>query len=133
MSDTPNLVSGDTEAPTGSALVSGTSQTVDHLSASLNALPTQWIDVAKSTLTIAYGHTSHGSQLVTGMQGLVNYAGDQYAFNATGSGGALRLIDTPFSGASDLGNPDRTAHALALLRHLGLERLARQTAVDFRF
>lgn len=28
------------------------------------------------------------------------------------------------------GNPDRTANALALLRHLGLERLARQTAVE---
>lgn len=43
------------------------------------------------------------------MTGLVSFRGSAYSFNSGGSGGALDLRDTPFSGASDLGNPDRTA------------------------
>jgi hypothetical protein len=43
------------------------------------------------------------------MTGLVSSKGQSYRFNSTGSGGALMLRDTPFSGASDLGNPDRTS------------------------
>jgi len=61
----------------------------------------------------AYGHTSHGSQLVSGMTGLVAFRGPAYAFRAGGGVGVLDLRDTPFSGASDLGAPDRTAWASA--------------------
>jgi len=70
---------------------------------------------AKSTLHIAYGHTSHGSQITTGMSGLVSFMNDLgypenlFTYTSGGTGGALDLRDTPFSGASDLGNPDRTA------------------------
>jgi hypothetical protein len=79
----------------------------------INRIPAQWIDSAKSKLRIAYGHTSHGSQLISGMQGLISFKGDKYSFNATGTNGALILKDTPFSNASDLGNPDRVAWAAA--------------------
>ena len=87
---------------------------VNHSSANLTAIPSTWIDQAKQTLHIAYGHTSHGSQLTTGMAGLVTWKGDQYAFNTGGTGGALDLRDYygDFGGlgvASDLGNPNRTA------------------------
>jgi hypothetical protein len=81
----------------------------NHSTTRLSAIPEQWILKAKSDLHIAYGHTSHGSQLISGMSGLVTYKGQLYLFNSTGSGGALELRDTPFSGASDLGAPDRTA------------------------
>jgi hypothetical protein len=91
---------------------------IDHGATSLNLVPMPWIDQAKSDLCIAYGHTSHGSQLVTGMSGLVQFKGTQYSFDAAGTGGALRLRDSPFSGASDLGNPDRTSWASATRTYL---------------
>jgi hypothetical protein len=92
--------------------------TTDHRVADLSSIPAQWIDSAKHTLRIAYGHTSHGSQLITGMEGLVAFKGDQYSFNSTGANGALELRDSPFSGASDLGAPDRVAWAAATRTYL---------------
>ena len=75
----------------------------NHNSAKLSIIPTNWIDSAKANLHIAYGHSSHGSQLITGMDGLENWKGSQYAFNEGGSNGALDIDDYAFSGASDLG------------------------------
>jgi hypothetical protein len=87
---------------------------VNHENTDLDDIPTTWIDQARQKLHIAYGHTSHGSQLTTGMTGLVTWKGMQYAFNTGGTGGALDLRDYNgnFGGlgiASDLGNPNRTA------------------------
>jgi hypothetical protein len=87
--------------------------TINHSTIDLALVPQRAIDSARANLVIAYGHTSHGSQLVTGMDGLVSYKGQAYRFNSTGAGGALTLYDTPFPGASDLGAPDRTAWAAA--------------------
>lgn len=84
----------------------------------LNQIPDQWITTAKSNLVIAYGHTSHGSQIVDGMTGLVAFKGAKYSFNNGGTGGALDLRDNPFSGASDLGNPNFTAWAAATRNYL---------------
>lgn len=91
---------------------------VDHASARIDTIPEQWIAKAKQDLHIAYGHTSHGSQLTTGMAGLYSWKGDLYDFNNGGTGGALDLRDTPFSGAYDLGNPDRTSWAAATRSYL---------------
>jgi hypothetical protein len=91
---------------------------VDHNASNINSIPAQWIDSAKSKLQIAYGHTSHGSQLISGMQGLISFKGNKYSFNATGTNGALILKDTPFSNASDLGSPDRVAWAAATRTYL---------------
>jgi len=91
---------------------------VDHNCTDLSLIPEQWIERAKSDLHIAYGHTSHGSQLTTGMAGLVGFRGVLYGFNNGGTGGALDLRDTPFSGAHDLGNPDRTAWEAATRNYL---------------
>jgi hypothetical protein len=111
-----------TTNPVGSGLPVIPGEAVDHAAADLSRIPQQWIDAAKANLVIAYGHTSHGSQIVTGMSGLVAFAGDQYAFNATGSGGALQLIDSPFAGASDLGNPDWIAWESATRAYLAQHR-----------
>jgi hypothetical protein len=91
---------------------------VDHSTLSLQAIPSTFIDQAKQRLHIAYGHTSHGSQLTTGMAGLVGFAGPQYSFNAGGTGGALDLRESVFGSAYDLGNPDRTAWASATRTYL---------------
>jgi len=96
---------------------------VNHDSIKLADIPETWINQAKQNLHIAYGHTSHGSQLTTGMEGLVTWKGTLYAFNSGGTGGALDLRD--FNGnfgnlgiANDLGNPDRTAWESATRTYL---------------
>jgi hypothetical protein len=96
---------------------------VDHESIALADIPSTWIDQAKQTLHIAYGHTSHGSQLTTGMTGLVTFRGAQYSYNTGGTGGALDLRDFygDFGGlgvAQDLGNPNRTAWESATRTYL---------------
>ncbi len=88
---------------------------VDHNSTDLGSIPESAINQAKNTLHIAYGHTSHGSQLITGMTGLdgqtnlVGYKGDIYQWNEGGSDGALD-IDDYFVGG-DLGHNGSTTWA----------------------
>jgi len=101
---------------------------IDHTCARLNDIPTVWINAAKQNLHIAYGHTSHGSQLTTGMTGLVGWKGDLYAWNFGGTGGALDLREWDYgvgfgspdatTWAMDLGNPDRSAWATATREYL---------------
>jgi len=79
---------------------------IDHTCIDLKSVPAEWIASAKSKLHIAYGHTSHGSQITTGMTGLVTFRGTSYAWNNGGAGGALDLHDYAMPG--DLGNPDYT-------------------------
>ena len=83
----------------------------DHLAADLSLVPEAWITAAKENLHIAYGHTSHGSQIITGMNGLDAFMGGtgEYAWNDGPLAGALDLDDYFMSG--DLGNPDRTTWA----------------------
>ena len=101
-SETNPTGTGGNPAPGDSTMIIG------HTSCDLSQIPLQAIEDAKSSLIIAYGHTSHGSQLVAGMEGLVDFAGTLYSFNGDGSGGALQLRDYAF-GIPDLGNPNRTS------------------------
>lgn len=93
-------------------------KTADHTTADLSNLTTKQIENAKEKLHIAYGHTSHGSQITNGMESLISFKGMLYAFNSGGSDSTLDLRDRPFSGASDLGNPNRTAWATATRDYL---------------
>ncbi len=94
----------------------------DHTCTDLTAIPESAIAAAKENLVIAYGHTSHGSQLTTGMEGLASWKGALYAWNGTGEDGALHLIDFygsfGGSGAQDLGNPDFTSWEAATRSYL---------------
>lgn len=82
----------------------------NHLAAAdFDSIPESAVNLAKSTLHIAYGHTSHGSQIITGMEALAD-ADNLY--------NGLDLRDSPFSGASDLGNPDRTSWATSTRNYL---------------
>jgi hypothetical protein len=84
---------------------------IDHTCTDINQIPESAIDQAKINLHIAYGHTSHGSQLTTGMTGLVDFANNGglglalptgiFAWNNEGVGGALDLHDTAM--AEDVG------------------------------
>jgi chitodextrinase len=109
------------------APVAGQAIIVDHTCTRLDMVPATAVQRARETLHIAYGHTSHGSQLVYGMQALVGFMNakkadafpdNAFAFNSGGTGGVLDLRDTPFSGASDLGNPNRTAWSAATRSYL---------------
>ncbi len=88
---------------------------INHSTDVLGSIPASAINQAKENLHIAYGHTSHGSQLITGMTGLVGqssltgYQGDIYDWNEGGTGGALDIDDVFVDG--DLGNPDRITWA----------------------
>ncbi|HEY9159618.1 MAG TPA: InlB B-repeat-containing protein [Desulfomonilia bacterium] len=84
---------------------------IDHTCTKLSSIPQDWIRSAKSSLHIAYQHTSHGSQIVTGMYSLPGFKGSLYSFNEGGTGGALDLRDEVIASGYDLGNPDRTAWA----------------------
>jgi len=74
---------------------------VDHACTDLTAIPQSELEAAKANLVIAYGHTSHGSQITTGMSGLVGFANggglgmslptDFFAWNNGGIDGALDL------------------------------------------
>jgi hypothetical protein len=75
---------------------------IDHRCTKIDSIPAEWITKAKQNLHIAYGHTSHGSQLTEGMKGLVSFKGTAFAWNNGGTGGALDLHDYAMSG--DLGH-----------------------------
>jgi len=70
----------------------------NHFCIDRSKIPSQWIDSARAKLNIAYGHTSHGSQLVTGMNALEDIHGSIYGFNSTGSGGAMIFHDGAMGG-----------------------------------
>ena len=99
-----------------------TAVVIDHTCTDLSQIPASALAAAKTKLRIVYGHTSHGSQLTDGMTGLADWKGSAYAWNADGSGGALRLVDYygsfNGSGAQDLGNPDFTSWASATRSYL---------------
>ncbi|HSG28358.1 MAG TPA: hypothetical protein VLA34_07740 [Candidatus Krumholzibacterium sp.] len=81
-----------------------TSMIIDHTCCDISAVPRTAIQDAIDRLVIAYGHTSHGSQLVTGMDGLAAFLGDDlYRHSLDGSGGTLELRDKAMP--LDLGYP----------------------------
>lgn len=92
---------------------------VDHTCTDLSRVPARWLEAAKAQLRIGYGHTSHGSQVVTGMEAL-SAAGSLLDFDSSwGYHPGVFLNDSAFPGANDLGSPDRTAWADATRELLG--------------
>jgi len=81
---------------------------IDHTCTDVTQIPGTAIEHAKAQLHIAYGHTSHGSQLTTGMTGLVAFANvgglglahpeNFFQWNNGGAGGALDLHDYAMAG-----------------------------------
>jgi len=81
---------------------------IDHTCTDIREIPQHWIEEAKLSLHIAYGHTSHGSQITSGMSGLVAFANNGgkglslpqniFAWNNGGTDGALDLHDYAMGG-----------------------------------
>ncbi len=64
---------------------------VDHTCTDLSSIPSEYLDLARTTLHIGYGHTSHGSQLVTGMTAIKDDKGIDYAFSSSQVDNSLEL------------------------------------------
>lgn len=73
----------------------------NHLTTNLSNVPTEWINQAKAELKIWYGHTSHGSQITSGIQNLQSHYGAPYTYNYSGAGGALSYQELTWA---DLGH-----------------------------
>ena len=86
---------------------------IDHTCTDLSRIPEYWIEQAKAQLRLSYGHTSHGSQPISGMGVLrddLSYGG-LYNFNTNGAieGEVLSLHDRKPS--DDLGHDGDTSWA----------------------
>jgi len=83
---------------------------VGHENTDPAAIPDEWIARAKRDLHIIYSHTSHGSQLITGMNALQSFPdfGDRYAWTDSRSGDDLHLSldDYAISSPPDLSQGD---------------------------
>lgn len=108
------LLSGCLNDRNGSGSMTGF--IIDHSCTEIISIPESAVTQAKTDLHIAYGHTSHGSQLTDGMTGLADFMGSLYAWNDGGTDGALDLHDGGVSG--DLGNPDRITWASVTREYL---------------
>lgn len=46
----------------------GESIIIDHTTTDINKIPAEWLEKARESVVFFYGHTSHGSQLITGAE-----------------------------------------------------------------
>jgi hypothetical protein len=85
-----------------SAVIASDAIIIDHTCTQLKKIPKAAIGKAKKNLHIVYGHTSHGSQITTGMSGLVGFTqgggGKAFSWNRGGKEGALDLHDRGMGG-----------------------------------
>ncbi len=86
----------------------GQSLVIDHTCTDIKKIPIAHIDKAKKMFRVAYGHTSHGSQIVSGMEALRKIDPDLFGFGRGGVKDLFMLDGTP---QGDLGNPDRSTWA----------------------
>ena len=71
---------------------------IDHTCTDISRIPVRWINKAKKQFRVWYGHTSHGSQITSGMRAtMIN---PLFNFNSTGKNGALSYRET----GGDLGH-----------------------------
>ena len=89
----------------------GAAIVVDHRCLDVAKIPAAAIDKAKRELRVAYWHTSHGSQVVSGMRAM---ADARFAFDPAGKGGALTLVEWP----GDLGGDGDSKWAQATRERL---------------
>jgi hypothetical protein len=102
------------------SFVSAQALIIDHTCTNLAAVPVEYIVAAKAQFKMTYGHTSHGSQIITGMDVLFgqdtlfgrfnDYNHYRYGgSNPVAPANKLSLWDYVPDG--DLGAPDRTTWA----------------------
>ena len=73
---------------------------IDHFCTDAGAISSGSVELAKAQYRVWYGHTSHGSQITSGMTVLAGEQPTLYNYNSSGSGGALSYQET----GGDLGH-----------------------------
>lgn len=91
-------------APLDTAQIHRSSIIADHNSVGLQNIPLIYIQKAKKDFGISYGHTSHGSQIISGMHEL-SKKDSRFSFGSSIGDSALTIFDKQPRG--DLGNPNR--------------------------
>ena len=80
---------------------------IDHFCTDTAKIPASWIQQARSSLRVGYGHTSHGSQLISGMMAFRGESGSAFYFSYSGWGLQPGLFLNDYwgnaGGADDLG------------------------------
>lgn len=87
-----------------------TGRIIDHRHASVEDLSKSEVEAAKEKLSVVYWHTSHGSQLVTGMDGIDEFFGGEglYEYSSAPASGELKLVEQ----SPDVGDFDSFAQAV---------------------
>lgn len=86
---------------------------VNHNDVDVKKVPVSYIEKAKQNFKVFYGHTSHGSQITSGMKALRATNVSLYNFNNTGAG-ALKYVETK----GDLGHKGNTKWAQTTRQYL---------------
>lgn len=81
---------------------------IDHQCTDPGQIPESWIQTLRDTRHLVYNHTSHGSQLVSGMEALRAFPdfNGRYDFSWGGSATELELRDGGIPGVPDLSQGD---------------------------
>ncbi len=96
---------------------------IDHTCTDLSKIPVSYIQTAKQNLRIGYGHTSHGSQLVTGLEALKSLGSDYHFTKSnyvTQPGIFLNDYWGNAAGVQDLGSDGNLAWRDATIQLLNL-------------
>lgn len=102
-SDVAAIFITDSPGPSGALII-------DHTCTYISQVPANWIDAAKGNLRIWYGHTSHGSQISSGMEAMAN---NLYSFNSgPGSLSYEEVTDMDLGYEGDLAWRDMTISQL---------------------
>jgi len=98
---------------TSTYAVSDSGIVIDHNNTDLSLIPEYWLNRAKTDLYIAYSHTSHGSQIITGMKALSDFPayGPKYSWtvNLEDNNNQLHMIDRAIKNPPDLSQGDTDA------------------------
>lgn len=82
---------------------------IDHDDIDLSDIPSNWLDSARANLWIGYGHSSHGSQLTTGMDAIDDYFNNStYDWSTVANSSSVHVDDTTSLLEGDLGYQDWT-------------------------
>ena len=77
---------------------------IDHTCTDLWQIPDYWLDQVRARFRIGYGHTSHGSQIVSGMDNFRGAVGSRYYFTSSGWGLEIGTFLNDYWADGDLGH-----------------------------
>lgn len=108
----------------GGTVDDGTALIADHRHVDASVVPTEWITAAKQNLRIYYGHTSHGSQIISGMEAMADATFAMHTNNSVVDG-SLSIQEE----SGDLGTGGDLTWRDTTVTQLGVEGQTRNVVV----